>query len=131
MSLIVAMPLQLSDAASVTPLKFFVSLFDFFAYAQAKKNNVCGAACKLQWWHLVDAACVDLRCGISPQEKEVCDNGIRGVCARGKIKKQSTCVTTASTDAASSHSWRSAALPLELSDAASVTPPKLFIYLFI
>jgi len=92
---------------------------------------VCGAACELQWWHLVDAACVDLRCGISPQEKEVCDNGIRGVCARGKIKKQSTCVTTASTDAASSHSWRSAALPLELSDAASVTSPKLFIYLFI
>jgi len=86
-SLIVAMPLQLSDAASVTPLKFFVSLFDFFAYAQAKKNNVCGAACELQWWHLVDVACVDLRCGISPQEKEVCDNGIRGVCARGKIKK--------------------------------------------
>jgi len=50
------MPLQLSNAASVTPLKFFVSLFDFFAYAQAKENNVCGAACELQWWHLVEGS---------------------------------------------------------------------------
>jgi len=49
LALVAAMPLQLSDPASVN----FISLTSSFAQI---KNNMCGAVHELLWWHLTALA---------------------------------------------------------------------------
>jgi len=57
--------------------------------------------CKIQWWHHVALAGVELHCSIAPQKRCVQQLFLQCAC-RGK---QSTSATMASINATTSHSW--------------------------